>query len=150
MIEALDGSIIAFLNNQLFSKNFKNLTRNHRYEVAQIPVDVAYGTDIENARSIMTDAISKLENYDKTRGFRIVLKELGESGVQLRVVIWLPVATKLYAMGDIYEAVYNAFNANGISMPFPQRDIHIIEDMGEEEKSRWERITSGSSQPGQV
>ena len=150
MIDALDGSIIAILNNQLFSKNFKNLTRNHRYEVAQIPVDVAYGTDIENARSIMTDAISKLENYDKTRGFRIVLKELGESGVQLRVVIWLPVATKLYAMGDIYEAVYNAFNANGISMPFPQRDIHIIEDMGEEEKSRLERITSGSSQSGQV
>ena len=128
MIEAVDGSIIAFLNNQLFSKNFKNLTRNHRYEVVQIPVDVAYGTDIEKARGIMTEAVSKLDNYDKSRGFRVIVKELGDSGVELRVVIWLPVATKLYAMGDVYEAVYNALNSNGISMPFPQRDIHIIED----------------------
>ncbi len=136
MIEAVDGSIIAFLNNQLFSKNFKNLTRNHHYEIVQIPVDVAYGTDIEKARRVMTQAVSKLENYDKARGFRIIVKELGDSGVELRVVIWLPVATKLYAMGDVYEAVYNALNANGISMPFPQRDIHIIEDAGVADKTQ--------------
>jgi potassium-dependent mechanosensitive channel len=134
MIEALDGSIIAFLNNQLFSKNFKNLTRNHHYEIVQIPVDVAYGTDIEKARAIMTEAIEKIETYDKARGFRIVVKELGESGVQLRIVIWVPVATKLYVMGDIYESVYNAFNSNGISMPFPQRDIHL--DLPDENKLR--------------
>lgn len=130
MVEAVDGSVIAFLNNQLFSKNFKNLTRNHRYEIAQVPVDVAYGTDIEKARDIMIAAVTKLGNYDKTRGFKVVVKELGDSGVELRIVIWVPVATKLYAVSDIYEAVYNAFNANGISMPFPQRDVHIIDVPG--------------------
>lgn len=130
MVEAVDGSVIAFLNNQLFSKNFKNLTRNHRYEIVQVPVDVAYGTDIEKARDIVVDAVTKLGNYDKTRGFKVVVKELGDSGVELRIVIWVPVATKLYAVSDIYEVVYNAFNANGISMPFPQRDVHVIDVPG--------------------
>lgn len=139
MIEALDGSIIAFSNNQLFTKNFKNLTRNHHYEVVTVPVDVAYGTDISKAKSIMVETVSKLECYDKARGFKTIVKDLGESGVRLGVVIWLPVATKLYALSDIYESLYNAFNANGISMPFPQRDIHIV-DIPEEEKQRLERI----------
>ncbi len=144
MIEAVDGSIIAFLNNQLFTKNFKNLTKNHHYEVVQIPVDVAYGTDIAKARDIVTEAVSKLDSYDKARGFKVVVKELGESGVQLRIVIWVPVATKLYVIGDIYEVVYNAFNANDISMPFPQRDIHLI-DVPEEEKEKLERIMKSSN-----
>lgn len=127
MVESLDGSIIAFLNNQLFSKNFKNLTRNHHYEVALIPVDVAYGTDIKKAREVISEALSQnVSGYDASRGFRVVVKELGESAVELQIVIWVPVATKIYIVGNIYEAVYNAFNAAGISMPFPQRDVHVI------------------------
>lgn len=144
MIEAVDGSIIAFQNNQLFSKNFKNLTRNHHYEVVLIPVDVAYGTDVAAARKIITEAVEKLDCYDKVRGFKVVLKELGESGVQLRIVIWVPVATKLYAISDIYETVYNSFNANGISMPFPQRDVHLI-DIPEDEKESLKRIMKANS-----
>lgn len=131
MIEALDGSIIAFLNNQLFSKNFKNLTRNHNYEVALIPIDVAYGTDINKARTCIGRALSRLQCYDVTRGYKIPLRSLEESAVELQIVIWVPVSTRIYSVGEIYEAVYNEFNANGISMPFPQRDIHIINDENE-------------------
>lgn len=135
MVEALDGSIIAFLNNQLFSKNFKNLTRNHKYEVSLIPVDVAYGTDIAKARTVIAKALDGLKCYDTTRGYKIPMRTLADSAVELQIVIWVPVSTKIYAVGEIYEAVYNAFNANGISMPFPQRDVHIINDAEQVEQA---------------
>ena len=45
-LEALDGSVIAFQNAQLFTKNYKNLTRNHGNELAIIPVGVAYGSKV--------------------------------------------------------------------------------------------------------
>ena len=46
MLEALDGSVIAFQNSQLFTKNYKNMTKNHGYELDTLEVGVAYGTNI--------------------------------------------------------------------------------------------------------
>lgn len=127
MIEATDGSVIAFLNNQLFTKNFKNLTRNHHYEVVRVSVGVAYGTDVEHARKVMIAAVEKLNVYDRKRGVKVVVEELGDNSVNLGVVVWVPVETKLYSVSGIYEAVYNALNAEGIPIPFPQRDLHLVD-----------------------
>lgn len=51
LIEALDGSVIAFQNSQLFTLNYKNLTRNHGYVMSEIPFGVAYGS---NAKGLQT------------------------------------------------------------------------------------------------
>lgn len=127
MIEATDGSVIAFLNNQLFTKNFKNLTKNHHYEVAKVQVGVAYGTDVERARKVIIAAVEKLNVYDRKRGVKVVVEELADNSVNLGVVVWVPVETKIYSVSGIYEAVYNALNAEGIPIPFPQRDLHLVD-----------------------
>ena len=48
-ITTLDGSVVAILNSELFGKHFKNLTRNHQYELITIPFSVAYGTAVAQA-----------------------------------------------------------------------------------------------------
>lgn len=48
----LDGSIIAFLNSALFNKNFKNLTRNHSFELTKVPIGVAYGVSIDEVNPL--------------------------------------------------------------------------------------------------
>ena len=58
MIEALDGSVIAFQNSQLFTKNYKNMTKNHGYELDILEVGVAYGTNIKEVKALLTDAIT--------------------------------------------------------------------------------------------
>ena len=50
MLEAIDGSVIAFTNSQLFTKNYKNMTKNHGYELDILEVGVAYGTDIVQSK----------------------------------------------------------------------------------------------------
>ena len=126
LIEAIDGSVIVFLNNQLFSKNFKNLTRNHGYEFMPIIVGVAYGTDVERARQIILDAVKDVADLDPNHTVGVTVNNFGDNSVDLKVGVWLPVAKKGSVSGLVREKIYNAFNREGIEIPFPQRDVHII------------------------
>jgi potassium-dependent mechanosensitive channel len=125
LVEPVDGSIIAFLNSQLFQKNFKNLTRNHGYEMVTIPVGVAYGTNVEKARDLILERLEKLDCYYKATKPSILFSNFGDNSVDLMLSIWVPVATKVPSVATIKENIYNVFNDNNISMPFPQRDVYL-------------------------
>ncbi len=125
MVETLDGSVVAFLNSQLFSKNFKNVTQNHGYELAQLPVGVAYGSNVAQVRKLIIDRLSTLDCYDPNRGIQVLFRDFGESSVDLDVTLWTPVATRLTDLALIKENIYDVLNENGIEIPFPQADVHI-------------------------
>lgn len=125
MIDTVDGSVIAFQNSQLFTKNYKNMTRNHGFESHILDVGVAYGTDVREAKRLIIDAVSKLDCIDKQKGCKVVLKEFGDSALVLKVIVWVNVFTQYADDGTILECIYNTLNDNNIEIPFPQRDIHI-------------------------
>lgn len=128
MVETLDGSVIAFLNSQLFSKNFKNMTKNHGYELAQVNVGIAYGSHVDKVRSLIIEKVGALDCYDKKKGIQVLFENFGDNSVDLQVVLWTPVATRLIDIARIKETIYEVLNDNGVAIPFPQRDIHIITD----------------------
>ncbi len=139
-IVTADGCVIAFMNSSLFSKNFKNLTRNHRYELIKIPVGVAYGTSVDHARGVILDAIRPLCQQRTASGQHItnpattpsvVLSDFGDSSVDLTVVVWMLVEEKVGLTARCREAIYNALNTAGIEIPFPQRDVHVITSAGQ-------------------
>ena len=125
MVETLDGSIISFQNSQLFSKNFKNLTKNHGNEMVKIPINVAYGTNVEKVRDILYENLKKLNCWNQKRGLEILFDNFGENSVDLILVCWVPVNKKLMAVSQMKEVVYKTFNDNGIEIPFPQRDVYV-------------------------
>jgi small-conductance mechanosensitive channel len=124
-IETTDGSIIAFQNNQLFNKNFRNFTKNHLYECAKIIVGISYGTNIDEARQIILSATRKIDTLAKNKNTLVVLDNFGDNSVDLGVWVWVPVRTKAANLSRVREAIYQAFNNNGIEIPFPQRDVYI-------------------------
>ncbi|MBR3284103.1 MAG: mechanosensitive ion channel family protein [Alloprevotella sp.] len=134
-IITLDDCVMAFLNSTLFAKNFKNLTRNHSYELIKIPVGVAYGTNVEKVRSLIVEEVMNLQRTDKyerelidpARGVQVLFNDFGESSVDLLVVAWVLVSEKVGYKSRAKEAIYNVLNKNGIEIPFPQRDLHMIE-----------------------
>lgn len=128
MMDTIDGSVIAFQNSQLFTKNYKNLTKNHGYELAIIPIGVAYGSDVRQVKTILYNAVSKLGCRNRNKEVKIVFYEFGDNSINFKVLVWVPVMTRTYAIGDIMEAMYNALNDNHIEIPYPQRDIHIVSD----------------------
>ncbi len=126
MIEATDGAVIAFQNSQLFTKNYKNMTKNHGYEQDIFEVGVAYGTDVEKVRTLLQEKLMNLDCVYKRRPVNVVVKEFGDNSVNLKVMAWIPVRTQYVDDGRLKECVYNTLRENGIEIPFPQRDIHII------------------------
>ena len=136
-ITTTDGSVIAFLNSALFSKNFKNMTRNHRYELIKIPIGVAYGTNIEQVRQLLIEAITPICKEKNGAGqtitdtdipVSVAFSDFGDSSVDLKVGIWMLVEEKFALTARIKEVIYNTLNKNGIEIPFPQRDVHIREN----------------------
>lgn len=125
MVTAVDGSVIAFTNSQLFTKNYQNMTRNHGYERHVLDVGVAYGTNIGECKKVLTDALSQLDCINQSKGISIVLKELGDSALVLKVIVWVSVYTGYGDDGKILECIYNTLNQNNIEIPFPQRDVHV-------------------------
>ena len=125
LVETIDGSVIAFLNSQLFTKNFKNMTRNHGYEMAKIAVGVAYGSKIDEVRESIIERISQLDCYDPKKGVQVLFQNFGESSVDLLVVVWVRVASQVADIAKIKENIYDVLNEKGIEIPFPQTDIHI-------------------------
>ncbi len=130
-----DGCVIAFMNSALFSKNFKNMTRNHRYELIKIPIGVAYGTNVEEVRKMLIEALMPVcleKNADgqsitnvEEQPLKVSFVNFGDSSVDLAVCIWMLVEEKLALTGRVKEIIYNTLNANNIEIPFPQRDVHI-------------------------
>ena len=135
MLESIDGSVIAFTNSQLFTKNYKNMTKNHGYELDILEVGVAYGTDIAKTKRLLTDAIRQLDCINPEKEPRIVLKEFGYSSIVLKILVCVPVLTQYYDDGRVLECVYETLNQNNIQIPFPQRDLHIIHP-SEQEKDK--------------
>lgn len=126
LMDTIDGSVIAFQNSQLFTKNYKNLTRNHGYEVASIPFGVAYGTNVNTVRDLVCGAVNKLKCRNTKRPAKMVFANFGDNSIDFKLIVWVPVLTTTYAKGEIMETIYNVLTDHNIEIPFPQRDVHII------------------------
>jgi len=133
-IATADGCVIAFLNSSLFSKNFKNITKNHAYELVTVPVGVAYGANVEEVRKMLIESVRGL--MQKNRDGRdiintkkpvdVVFSDFGDNSVNLLVTYWVLVEEKFGMTCKVKETVYNTLNAHHIEIPFPQRDVRIL------------------------
>ena len=125
MLEATDGSVIAFQNSQLFSKNYKNMTKNHGYELDILEVGIAYGSNVKEVKQILIDALIKLDCIYQDKGVKVLLKSFDDSCITLKIVVWVNVLTQAIDDATIMECIYDTLNDHNIEIPFPQREITI-------------------------
>lgn len=132
-ITTLDGSVVAILNSDLFSKNFKNLTRNHQYERLAIPFGVSYGTNVDEVRHLIVEGIKKIckktpdgrDIVNPKHPIVVAFADFGSSSVDLLLVVWVLVDQRISFTAQAKETIYQVLNANNIEIPFPQQDIYI-------------------------
>lgn len=133
-IETIEGAVMSFLNEALFNKNFSNLTHNNSYEFVKIIVGVSYGTDIAKVREVLVEAMQQMrtkdsygrEVVDPKKGIYVAFDSFDESAVNIAVKQYILVAEHIAYVDKAKEVIYDALNSAGISIPFPQRDIHIV------------------------
>ena len=133
-VETVNATTVSFLNATLFGKSFTNLTRGNSYEFLKIMVGVPYGSDIEHVRTVLEKAMEVMKTKDEYGrdvvdprfGIYVRFGEFSESSVEIAVKQYVLAAKHVPYRDEAKEVIYNALKEAGITIPFPQRDIHII------------------------
>ncbi len=87
---------------------------------------ISYGDDIGTARDIIAGIVNADERTFDDPAPQIVVSNLGESSVDITVRVWANAADYWGIKFDLTERVKQAFDARGITIPFPQRDVHVV------------------------
>ena len=136
LVETLFGTQVAFLNSSLFGKSFTNLTRNNAYELTIVKVGVAYGTNFQQVREALEKGLESMKTKDMygrdivepTYGIYIRFDDFGDSSVNVAVRQYVLVPEQIEYVYRCKELIYKILKENGITIPFPQRDVHMISD----------------------
>ena len=135
-VETINNTSVSFPNASLFAKNFTNLTKGNSYEFLKILVGVAYGTDVQRVREVIEEAMQVMytkdsigrDVVDPKRGIYVRFGEFGDSAVNIAVKQYVLAAERIAYVDKAKEVIYNALKDNGITIPFPQCDVHLIND----------------------
>ncbi|MBQ3733747.1 MAG: mechanosensitive ion channel [Bacteroidales bacterium] len=133
LVETINGTEMSFMNASLFGQSFNNLTRNNSYEFTKIIVGVEYGTDVEKVREVLEEAMKQMDTKDSygrnivdpKKGIYIVLDNMSESAVDIAVKQYVLVPERIAYVDRSKEVIYKALNDAGITIAFPQCDIHV-------------------------
>ncbi len=92
----------------------------------RVPVGVAYGSNLEKVEEILLAVTNANENVEKFPEPRVRLRTFADSSLNFELLCWVKdPRDKGRQIHNLLKAAYNAFDERGITIPFPQRDIHI-------------------------
>ena len=123
-IHTFDNQSVIVPNNQIWQNAIKNLTGQDTRRV-DMTFGISYGDDIEKAERVLREIVASNENVLAEPEPLIHLHELGDSSVNFIVRPWVETDDYWKTYWAITRAVKMRFDAEGISIPFPQRDVHL-------------------------
>ena len=119
-----DNKSVIIPNAKLTGDNIINWTANGTRRVDMV-FSIGYGDDIDKARRIMKEVLAQDSRILPEPPPQIAVQSLGDSSVNFVVRPWAKIADYWGIYFDTTENIKKAFDANGIHIPFPQRDVHI-------------------------
>jgi small conductance mechanosensitive channel len=125
-IKTLDNQRLIIPNNKIWGDTINNITAEHQRRV-DMTFGISYSDNIEHAETILKDIVQQHPKVQATPEPIVKLHTLGESSVDFIVRPWVKPDDYWDVYWDITRAVKMRFDAEGISIPFPQRDVHIYQ-----------------------
>jgi small conductance mechanosensitive channel len=129
-IKTVDNQNLVFPNNKIWGDVIKNVTVETVRRVDMV-FGIGYQDDIEKAKSIFNDILLSHPKVLKSPEHMIKLHTLNESSVDFVVRPWVKTDDYWDVYWEVTEAVKKRFDAEGVSIPFPQRDLHIYKHEAE-------------------
>ena len=125
-----DNKIIIIPNSKISGDNIINYSTKGSRRV-DLVFGIGYDDDIDKARQIIMDIVTADERVLKDPEPLVLVSELGDSSVNLTTRAWAKAADVWNIFFETTEKVKKAFDAQGVTIPFPQRDVHIYEQKTE-------------------
>ncbi|BAJ00309.1 mechanosensitive ion channel family protein [Shewanella violacea] len=126
-IKTLDNQRLIIPNNKIWGDTINNITVEHQRRV-DMTFGIGYGDDIEKAERVLKDIVTSHPKVLKSPAPMIKLHVLGESSVDFIVRPWAKPEDYWDVYWDITREVKMRFDRENISIPFPQRDVHVYQN----------------------
>ena len=120
-----DNKTIIIPNAKLSGDNIINYSAKETRRV-DMTVGVAYDADLSKVKHVLNDIIAKESRIHADPAPQVAVAELADSSVNFVVRVWTNTADYWGVKFDVTETIKNRFDEEGIGIPFPQRDIHIV------------------------
>jgi len=114
-------------NENLITSEVINWSYSDRNVRVTMSVQVSYDDDPEQAMALMLGCAFSSPRVLKVPGPTVMLKEFADNGIELQLLVWIgdPENGSGMLRSDIYRSIWRAFKDAGITIPYPQRDLHI-------------------------
>lgn len=124
--KTLDNQVVVVPNNVIWQNVIINLTAQRTRRV-DLTFSISYGDDIDKAKAILKDIVDNYDGILKTPEPNIRVGGLGDSSVDLICRPWVRTVDYWDTYWNLTEIVKKRFDKEGITIPFPQRDVHTFE-----------------------
>ncbi|MCD7806646.1 MAG: mechanosensitive ion channel [Lachnospiraceae bacterium] len=126
-LHTADNKIIVIPNGTISDSSITNVTKGAKRRV-DVAVSIAYDADLKKARKVLLNMLENDEATLKEEPMVVAVTELADSGVNLTVRAWVKGEDYWEALWRLTENTKLTLDQNGISIPFPQMDVHMIPD----------------------
>ena len=122
-----DDKIVVIPNHKFISEIIINYTQNHKTTRESVKIGVAYGSDVKKVEALLLQSVSEQRGVLKTPKSFVLFDDFGESALQFSVLFFISDSFSVPKIkSEIRFRIDQLFREQNISIPFPQRDIHII------------------------
>lgn len=128
VLRKLDGTEVIIPNETLIITPVINHSFSDHKARVQMPIQVSYDSELELAMQLMRDTAVRHPRVMVEPAPAVQIKGFGESGIDLMLTVWIPDPEEGSAalQSEIYLEIWQAFKQNNISIPFPQREVRIL------------------------
>ena len=128
-IESRDNIILIIPNSKFIEENVINWSIIEQRTRFYVGVGVAYGSDVELVRKILEECAHEHEEITNSPKPFVRFYDFGNSSLDFQLYFWTNNAFRVENIkSDLRFSINRKFKENGVTIPFPQRDVHIKED----------------------
>ena len=127
ILKTPDNKVIIIPNGGVLGGNITNYTAEATRRIEWV-IGVSYTDNLKKVRDVLQSIIAADERIHKDPEPQIVVAEMADSSVNFKLRVWADTSDYWGVYFDITETVKTRFDDEGISIPFPQRDVHLFQE----------------------
>ncbi|RYD87546.1 MAG: mechanosensitive ion channel [Sphingobacteriales bacterium] len=131
VVSLADGAYLIIPNSDLLSQHLVNWTMGKNHKKITITLGVAYGTDINQAKAVLTSILTADDRIMASPAAVVVAKDFDESAINFQLIFWIHhISESLSIRSDIIAQIDKTFKEQGIVIPFPQQEVTVKQVQG--------------------
>ena len=122
----IDNKHVIIPNGKLSNSTIINVTAQNLRNL-EIKVEISYDSDIKKAKKLLQHILQEDPGTKSDKDMLVFVDELADSAVVMGLRVWVPTDKYWKIKWRLNEKIKESFDANGISIPYPQMDVHVVE-----------------------